>query len=573
MRRPPRSAGLLALVLACTPPQPAPEATTTAPAAPPVAPVDLPPPPTITIHVDAPGRSAEEVDRSIAAPLAHAVAAVADVRSRTAASRPDRAELELTLDAAADPPLVQQAVRARLAAVAADLPADVTPVLGYVPDRRIAVTFTLQSDRASARELREIGDSLRDEIFRTPGVADVDMCGGRSSQLRVTLDPARLSALGLTLAAVADAVRGHSTSGSGAPDSVEDLASLALRPGEPLVRLRDVASVASQPAPADCDVLRLGGGPAVLGVVHARRGVVPSEFDTAVRAAIAARTQALPPHITLAVPAAPSLRISLELAADPDGSLVAEATRLAGALAPHARHPMFLRAEPPPPGATRRLAELFVTPDGLGESAALRGALDKLPGVLAIGTPADRLADPNHRVVHVLGPDPATAERLAGHVVMLARNTPGVAHAAARGDRVASSVVRLDRDAIARRGASPDTIRDVLAAALGELRVGTMHAGDATLPVIMAIGEPDGTPGERMARALGVTVPSATVPTPIQEFVTLDLVEEPFVILRRDDQRVVEVDLRYRTPAAPGALQKAVATGLELPPGYTVVWD
>ncbi len=148
-----------------------------------------------------------------------------------------------------------------------------------------------RTGKHSLADLRSLQDwSIRYELQSVPGVAEVASLGGFVRQYQVTVDPNRLSAYGIALMSVVEAIRasnnevgGRLIEWSGAEymvrargyiRSVGDLEEIVVKPGEQgtPVRLRDVASIQLGPeirrGIAELD----GEGEVAAGVVVMRHG-------------------------------------------------------------------------------------------------------------------------------------------------------------------------------------------------------------------------------------------------------------------------------------------------------------
>jgi cobalt-zinc-cadmium resistance protein CzcA len=77
--------------------------------------------------------------------------------------------------------------------------------------------FTVESDRHTLMELEEILDwQIAPQLRQVPGIVEVVSFGGEDKQYQVVLDPARLSASGLSVAQVADALsKANANAGGG----------------------------------------------------------------------------------------------------------------------------------------------------------------------------------------------------------------------------------------------------------------------------------------------------------------------------------------------------------------------
>jgi multidrug efflux pump subunit AcrB len=101
-------------------------------------------------------------------------------------------------------------VQAKLASSMDELPAGMSPPLvkAHSIDDVPILALTLHSQTYGSNELREIAVHLEDEIRTLTDVAQTRVIGGSPRQFRVRLDPARLTANGVTPGEVARAVRG-----------------------------------------------------------------------------------------------------------------------------------------------------------------------------------------------------------------------------------------------------------------------------------------------------------------------------------------------------------------------------
>ena len=125
-------------------------------------------------------------------------------------------------------------------------------------DPRVEPLLPIDQDIPKLRRLAE--DLIEARFERVPGVSNSNTLGGRTDELRVIVDPARLAARGLTISDVREALRGRNKDTSGgdfwegkrryvvrtlgqfdSPESVADLV-LAERDGVP-VYVKDVADV------------------------------------------------------------------------------------------------------------------------------------------------------------------------------------------------------------------------------------------------------------------------------------------------------------------------------------------
>jgi CzcA family heavy metal efflux pump len=169
--------------------------------------------PRVVVSVDAGDRAADQTALQVTRPLEEAlrgVPGVAHIRSTTSRGS---AEISLTFDWGHDMVAATLQAQAAITAVLPDLPAGVRfsarrmdptvfPVLGLA-------LSSAGRDPVSLRSFAQL--QLRPLIAAVPGVADVGVLGGGEAEYQVTLDPARLQALGLSLDDVSKAIAANNT--------------------------------------------------------------------------------------------------------------------------------------------------------------------------------------------------------------------------------------------------------------------------------------------------------------------------------------------------------------------------
>lgn len=565
--------------LACSPPTPTPTPTPVAVAPPaPAIPV-VRPTTTITILVDAPGRASLAVEREITVPLEQALAGVPGVAQLRSVSRSDAATLVLTLEPDATSESVRVAVHERLSAARASLPPDTLPVIAAeLAPRDQALTFVLTGDQPATR-LRAAARSLRDDLYAQPGVAAIDLCGGREPQLQIVLDPARLAAHGVTVDAILRSLRPDSPLAPGlqariSPRSIDDLAALVIKSGASPVTLRDLGRITLDTAAPTCDALRLDGGAVVIGTIVARRDVAAADFAAALQARLAALRSTLPTGLQLTMPTMDRVALELNPSTAPGETLALTAPSLAAALASTASPLAGPTALIQSSSAAAPLALELLLERGTGPGQpALEQTLAAIPGlrVRAIDGDLDALTR-----VSVVGDDLETAARVAGELADIARTLPGVSDASPRWALAPELVLEPQRERLAALGIAEAELRTTLAVALAGATLPSIAIDGATVPVRVQLGE--SLPADLSARAAALAtleIPTSAGPVRLSDIVALRTDTQPQAITRLDRRRAVEVELRLREPAAASsaALQAAVAADLRLPPGHVVRFE
>jgi multidrug efflux pump subunit AcrB len=166
--------------------------------------------PLADVYVQAPGASAEEVEKLVATPLERLLWQIDGVEYVYSVSRRDMAivtvrfyvgedrerslvklynKISMNMDQA--PPLVQSWL--------------IRPVeIDDVP----IVNLTLYSDRYDDHELRRMGEEVLSRLAKVPDISRTYIVGGRSREVRVALSPDRMAGLGVSMLEIWQALQG-----------------------------------------------------------------------------------------------------------------------------------------------------------------------------------------------------------------------------------------------------------------------------------------------------------------------------------------------------------------------------
>jgi len=168
-------------------------------------------PPGVQIWISYPGASPEQVENDLAKPVENAVNTVAGVKRILSRSDEGRSLtwVEFRLDV--DVTRAMQEVRDKLAQIRAGFPRDAKdPIVTRAEtenDQPVA-SFALLSRDRSQRELTLIAEQVVQKGFeRVSGVGRVDLGGTVTRQIQARVDPAKLTAFGLTVDQVVAALR------------------------------------------------------------------------------------------------------------------------------------------------------------------------------------------------------------------------------------------------------------------------------------------------------------------------------------------------------------------------------
>jgi CzcA family heavy metal efflux pump len=257
------------------------------------APLDVLPafaPDHLTVQAEAPGFDVSQTELLVLRPLETALAGTPGLEAMRSRAIQGLAVIELTFPRGGDPYRTRNLVAEAVAAAIPRLPPGVGPpsVSPLTSATMDVLKIGLVSNRLSPMQLRTLADiELKPALLAVPGVARVNVFGGQVEQLRITADPARLTALGIGIDQVAAAAQaalspqpgGFVETGPQRLTVVAPLAGAAELAAAPVARagsvqpvpLGEVASITAAPAPAFGDAL-VQGRPGVLLSISGQYG-------------------------------------------------------------------------------------------------------------------------------------------------------------------------------------------------------------------------------------------------------------------------------------------------------------
>lgn len=169
--------------------------------------VDLP---VIFVSANQPGADPETMAATVAAPLERTLGTIAGVNELTSTSSLGNSRILLQFDLNRSVVGAARDVQAALNAAATDLPTDLPtlPVFRKAnPNAFPILIFALTSDTIAAPQIYDVADTvLAQRLSQIRGVAQVQVSGAAQPAMRVTVDPARLAAMGVSMENVRTAV-------------------------------------------------------------------------------------------------------------------------------------------------------------------------------------------------------------------------------------------------------------------------------------------------------------------------------------------------------------------------------
>lgn len=249
-------------------------------------------PPTISVRTQYTGASAEVVESQITEPLEKAINGIAGIRTITSNSALGVSNITVEFDLSSGLEQAANDVRDKVSQAVRNLPQDIDapPVVTKADANSDPILFMpIQSTTRNMLELSDYAENVLQERLQTiPGVSQVNLFGQRRAAMRLWIDPARLSAYGLTIQDVKTAldrenvelpggkVRGNNTeltvNSFGRLSKEEDFNNLILKQDQSrIIRFRDVGE-ATLGAENEETIFRKNGMPAVSIAIVAQPG-------------------------------------------------------------------------------------------------------------------------------------------------------------------------------------------------------------------------------------------------------------------------------------------------------------
>ena len=169
----------------------------------PVAPLPQVDFPTIQISAELAGASPEVMASSVAAPLERRFGQIAGISQMTSTSTLGSAQIVLQFDLTRDIDAASQDVQAAITSANRQLPDNLTNPPSYRKVNPADSPILIIAVRSVTRPVTEVSDFadnvLAQQISQIQGVSQVNIGGQQKPAIRIQIDPAKLSARGLTL--------------------------------------------------------------------------------------------------------------------------------------------------------------------------------------------------------------------------------------------------------------------------------------------------------------------------------------------------------------------------------------
>ncbi|HET8649849.1 MAG TPA: efflux RND transporter permease subunit [Gemmatimonadales bacterium] len=290
--------------------------------------------PKLQISVAWPGASAELVETYITAPIEAVVQEVRGVHQISSESAENSASLTIELEPHANVQLTRLGILERLEVLRPDLPSGSSPpsVSNYVPEEleeAPLLVYTVSGPYTAGALGRLVRETIDPQVSAIPGVAGVRAYGGAEIGVAVTYDAQRARQIGVTPAALSQALRnsrivqslgteqeGMSVRRVVLDDEPGSLAALGQLPvvgaGGRVYRISDLADIRPE-EDANGQFYRIDGLPAVSLSIARLPGADAIKTAARVRERLTALAPTLPPGVRLSVQSDQSVELARQL--------------------------------------------------------------------------------------------------------------------------------------------------------------------------------------------------------------------------------------------------------------------
>ncbi len=165
--------------------------------------------PRVRVSIDAGARPAQEMMLQVTRPAERAVRAVPGVRSVRSTTSRGSTDISINFDWGHNMVNALLQVESAINRIKPDLPSGTrfTAKRMYPADYTGVIAYSLTSDKVSQVKLRDLAEyKMVPFLSSVKGVAKVTVQGGHQAEFRVTVDPAQLNALGLSIDDVSKAL-------------------------------------------------------------------------------------------------------------------------------------------------------------------------------------------------------------------------------------------------------------------------------------------------------------------------------------------------------------------------------
>ncbi|MBF0279735.1 MAG: efflux RND transporter permease subunit [SAR324 cluster bacterium] len=160
----------------------------------------------VTIRTSFPGATPAEVEEGVTIRIEEAIQDLEGIKELSSQSSEGSSNIIAEAESGYDTRRLMEDIKSRVDALNT-LPDEVEKSVVSIPQRRREVISVVVAGDVSERELRQLGEQVRDEIINLPDVTQADLEGVRPFEISIEISEITLREYGLTFADVSDAIR------------------------------------------------------------------------------------------------------------------------------------------------------------------------------------------------------------------------------------------------------------------------------------------------------------------------------------------------------------------------------
>jgi HAE1 family hydrophobic/amphiphilic exporter-1 len=166
-------------------------------------------PATVSVQLQLPGASPDEISSSVVEPMEEAISGVSGIDEMTARISEGRGQITVRFVLERDLNDASNDVREKVAGAVRNMPPELLPpvITKVDPDADPVMSLIVSSDSMSLRTLTELASKQIARVIQTVnGVGEVSVAGGRAREIHIVVDIEKLDSYGLSITQVRDAV-------------------------------------------------------------------------------------------------------------------------------------------------------------------------------------------------------------------------------------------------------------------------------------------------------------------------------------------------------------------------------
>lgn len=160
----------------------------------------------ISIRTSFGGATPAEVEEGVTIRIEESIQDLQGIKEITSQSSEGSSRVTVEVESGYDDRVLLEDIKTRVDALN-NLPADADKPNIYIPQSRREVISVVLAGNLTERELRQLGEQVRDDLIDLPNVTQVELEGSRPYEIAIEVSEITLREYGLTFADVANAIR------------------------------------------------------------------------------------------------------------------------------------------------------------------------------------------------------------------------------------------------------------------------------------------------------------------------------------------------------------------------------